>query len=156
MAQNLPPSEASGKSAAMRFKKGVWYTIEIPSIADEILDVEEAMIEALSQTSFSDADVFAVRLALDEALANAIKHGNDGDPEKTVTIRFCFGDATITITVRDEGPGFDYSEIPDCTQPDRLEIPSGRGLLIMKSYMDRVIFNETGNEVTMVKGLGDQ
>ncbi len=150
----VPQSGRKTGKSPQRFKKGVWYAIDIPSVAQEILDVEEAIIEALSQTSFSSTDVFAIRLALDEALANAIRHGNDSDVEKMVSVRFWFDDERITISVRDEGPGFDYSSVPDCTLDDRLELPCGRGLLIMKTYMDSIAFNDCGNEVTMTKGRG--
>jgi len=155
MGQNSPASSTSSKGAETQFKRGRWYSIDIPSIPGQIVDVEESIIEALSQTALSGADVFAVRLALDEALANAIKHGNGGDAGKVVSIRFRFEDSTFTVTVKDEGPGFDYCAVPDCTSPDRIELPSGRGLLIMKTYMDKVVFNEKGNEVTMIKGRGN-
>ncbi len=138
----------------MRFKKGAWYSLEIPSVPEETLAVEEAIIEALAQTTLSEPDVFAVRLALDEALANAMKHGNDADPKKKVFIRFRLDDSTITITVRDEGGGFDRSQVPDPTDDANLELPSGRGLLLMRCYMDSVTFNKAGNEVTMTKSRG--
>ncbi len=151
---HMPSSEASRQRMPAEFKKGIWYSVDIPSIPEEILDVEETIIEALSHTSFSDTDVFAVRLALDEALANAMKHGNDCDHAKRVFIRFCIEDDAITVSVRDEGPGFDCSDIPDPTIDENLDIPSGRGLLLMKSYMDSVVFSDRGNEVTMVKRKG--
>jgi len=138
----------------MRFKKGAWYSLEIPSVPEETLAVEEAIIEALAQTTLSEPDVFAVRLALDEALANAMKHGNDADPKKKVFIRFRLDDSTITITVRDEGGGFDRSQVPDPTDDANLELPCGRGLLLMRCYMDSVTFNKAGNEVTMTKSRG--
>lgn len=139
----------------MPFKKNAWYSIDIPSASEEILEVEESIIEALTQTVLTNSDVFAVRLALDEALANAIKHGNCADPGKKVCIRFRLEDEGITISVRDEGCGFDYRNIPDPTADDRLELPCGRGLLLMKSYMDKISFNDAGNEVTMFKGRGN-
>lgn len=154
MTQN-PSSKAAESDAQPRFKKGAWYSIDIPSVNSQVIEVEEAIIDALSHTGFSEEDAFAVRLSLDEALANAIKHGNRADPKKSVSIRFCFDDKSITIVVKDEGPGFDFTCVPDCTGDDRLELPCGRGLLLMKSYMDSVFFNETGNEVTLVKGRGD-
>lgn len=154
MTQN-PLSKAAESNAQPRFRKGAWYSISIPSVSTQVIEVEEAIIEALSQTGFSEEDAFAVRLSLDEALANAIKHGNGADPEKNVFIRFCFDDELITIVVRDEGPGFDFSCVPNCTDDDRLELPCGRGLLLMKSYMDRVLFNEKGNEITLIKGRGN-
>ena len=135
----------------MNISKGKWYTLEIPSRTENIVQVEEAIIKALEEGDFSDSDVFAVRMALDEALSNAIKHGNRRDPGKSVSVRFLIEDDTITISVKDEGAGFDYTDMPDPTAPERLELPSGRGLLLMRSYMDSVTFNERGNEVTMVK-----
>ena len=155
MNQNPPSSRICRTGSPMVFKKGVWYFVEIPSVAEQIMEVEESIIEALAQTSFGDTDVFAVRLALDEALANAIKHGNNSDPTKKVCVRFCIEDSKITLSVRDEGLGFDRRCIPDPTEDDRLEIPCGRGLLLMRSYMDSVTFSETGNEVTMVKSRGE-
>jgi serine/threonine-protein kinase RsbW len=128
-----------------------WKSVEIPSETENIRNVEESIVEALEEGGFSDDDIFAVRLALDEALANAIKHGNRYDAKKTVTVKFRVTDSGATITVGDEGQGFDYGHQPDPTAPDRLELPTGRGLLLMRSYMDRVGFNKKGNEVTMVK-----
>ncbi|MHC4712151.1 MAG: ATP-binding protein [Planctomycetota bacterium] len=128
-----------------------WKSVEIPSETESIRNVEESIIEALERGGFSDDDIFAVRLALDEALANAIKHGNRYDAKKIVTVKFRVTGSGATITVSDEGRGFDYNHQPDPTSPDRLELPTGRGLLLMRSYMDSVGFNEKGNEVTMVK-----
>lgn len=131
-----------------------WYTLTIPSVTESIRDVEEAVAELLEQAEFSENDIFAVRLALDEAMANAIKHGNLYDATKKVSVKYRLEEDGIVIVVADQGEGFDYEDLPDPTAPDRLELPSGRGLLLMYSYMDSVSFNERGNEVTMVKGRG--
>ncbi len=131
-----------------------WKSLEIPSETENIRDVEESISEALETAGFSDNDIFAIRLSLDEALANAIKHGNRYNAKKKVAVGFRVTDDSITIRVSDQGEGFDYTDQPDPTAPDRLELPSGRGLLLMRSYMDEVVFNEKGNEVTMVKKRG--
>lgn len=131
-----------------------WYTLTIPSVTESIRDVEEAVAELLEQAEFSENDIFAVRLALDEAMANAIKHGNLYDATKKVSVKYRLEEDGIVIVVADQGKGFNYEDLPDTTAPDRLELPSGRGLLLMYSYMDSVSFNERGNEVTMVKGRG--
>lgn len=131
-----------------------WYTRTIPSVTESIRDVEEAVVELLEQAEFSENDIFAVRLALDEAMANAIKHGNLYDATKEVSVKYRLEEDGILIVVADQGKGFNYEDLPDPTAPDRLELPSGRGLLLMYSYMDSVSFNERGNEVTMVKGRG--
>ena len=131
-----------------------WKSLEIPSETESIRDVEEAISEALEKADFSDNDIFAIRLSLDEALANAIRHGNRYDAGKNVAVRFRVTDDSVTIVISDQGEGFDYDDLPDPTAPDRIELPSGRGLLLMRSYMDQVTFNEKGNEVTMVKKRG--
>jgi len=131
-----------------------WFSLTIPSVTESIVEVEESIAETLERGGFSEDDIFAVRLALDEALANAIKHGNNYDAAKQVSVRYRVCDDGATIIVEDEGTGFDYRHLPDPTSPDRLELPSGRGLLLMRSYMDSVTFNKRGNVVTMVKGRG--
>ncbi len=131
-----------------------WHTLTIQSVTENIRDIEEALCEALNKADFPENDIFAVRLALDEALANAIKHGNHYDATKLVSVKYRLTDGGITIVVKDEGAGFNYENLPDPTLPDRLELPSGRGLLLMRSYMDTISFNAKGNEVTMVKGRG--
>lgn len=136
----------------MESAKDNWRFITIPSIPEKIPYVEELLAEVLLEDGFSEDDVFGVRLALDEALANAIRHGNGRDPEKKVRIRFRIANGRVTIRVRDEGRGFDYDNLPDPTSPERIELPNGRGLLLMNSYMDSVTFSRKGNEVTMVKG----
>lgn len=133
---------------------GAWHSLKIPSIPEKIHDVETSVAEVLEGHDFSEDAIFAVRLALAEALANAIKHGNRQDPDKEVSVKFRIENSSVTISVRDEGEGFDYNNLPDPTAPDRLEIPSGRGVLLMRSYMDHVKYNNKGNEVTIVKGRG--
>ena len=131
-----------------------WYSLTIPSETESINEVEEKVAHVLDKAGFPEDDAFAIRLALDEALANAIKHGNGYDATKNVSVRFCVKGELATIVVEDEGKGFDYNHQPDPTEPARLELPTGRGLLLMRSYMDSVTFNEKGNAVTMVKGRG--
>lgn len=130
----------------MNFKK-----IEIPSDPKAKLIVEKALLDALSAHSYADQDVFAVRLATEEAVVNAIRHGNNLDPKRKVVVNFNVTDGKVTVVVSDEGEGFDPATVPDPTDPRFLEMPSGRGLMLMHAYMDEVIFNEKGNEVTMIK-----
>lgn len=129
-----------------------WYSLTIPSETDSINEVEKKIAQVLDKAGFCEDDAFAICLALDEALANAIKHGNGYDATKNVSVRFRVKGELATIVVEDEGDGFDYNHQPDPTEPARLELPTGRGLLLMHSYMDSVTFNEKGNVVTMVKG----
>jgi CheY-like chemotaxis protein/anti-sigma regulatory factor (Ser/Thr protein kinase) len=123
-----------------------------------------------------EANVIRVCIALEEALRNAIFHGNleltseqrEGDPtiyqqlidERTNKEPFASRQLSVAIeitpsqgrfVIRDQGPGFDPAKLPDPTDPENIEKVSGRGLLLMRTFMDEVSFNSTGNEVTMVK-----
>ncbi len=109
------------------------------------------LLEQLEQQAWTDHDVFAVHLAVEEALVNAIKHGNRKDAEKSVEVICRMAPDRIQIQITDEGDGFDPSTVPDPTDDENLEIPSGRGLMLMRCYMTSVKYNKRGNSVTMVK-----
>ena len=132
-------------------KKSKEKVITIPSIPGEIMKVGDSILPILSAKGYGERNIFAVRLALEEAVVNAIKHGNELDSTKKVTIRFVVEDNAFSVSVTDEGPGFDPEEVPDPWDPDNLEAESGRGLALMGAYMDEVSYNETGNTVTMKK-----
>lgn len=101
------------------------------------------------ESRFDPTCCFAIRLALEEALANAFKHGNRGDPQKVVKLDYSVDESEVAIEVEDEGPGFDPRHVPDPTDVENLEIPSGRGIVLMKSFMTAVEFNASGNRVRM-------
>lgn len=110
-------------------------------------------IVALAQAvDFTEAELFAVRLAVEEALTNAIKHGNGSDPDKKVRIEYGLNETRdqMRIHIEDEGPGFDPDDVPDPTDPEFLERPCGRGIMLIRHYArGRVEFNEKGNALTM-------
>lgn len=109
------------------------------------------LLEELEEQAWAEHDVFAVHLAVEEALVNAIKHGNQKDLAKSVELHCRMTHDRIEIQITDEGDGFDPSAVPDPTDEENLEIPSGRGLMLMRCYMTTVEFNPKGNSVTMVK-----
>ena len=112
-------------------------------------------IVALAQTyEFSDPELFAIRLAVEEAIVNAIKHGNGSDPSKKVRIEYDINGNQARICIEDEGLGFDPADVPDPTDPELLERPCGRGLMLMRHYMSNVEITGRGNCVTMVKQKG--
>jgi serine/threonine-protein kinase RsbW len=114
-------------------------------------------IVALAQTcEFSEPELFAIRLAVEEALVNAIKHGNGSDPSKKVRIDYEIDSEYVRIRIEDEGPGFDPTSVPDPTDPEYLERPCGRGLMLMRHYMSSVHFCGRGNAVEMMKRKGEQ
>jgi serine/threonine-protein kinase RsbW len=93
-----------------------------------------------------------IELALREALANAIVHGNHEDPVKRVYVQCRFSkDGEVSITVEDEGSGFDYDEIADLTSPDNRLRTHGRGILLIRTLMDEVYFDQGGAVVHMCK-----
>lgn len=109
------------------------------------------LLEELERQEWNDSDVFAVHLALEEALVNAIKHGNRKDPSKIVSVSCRMKPDRIQIRITDEGDGFDPLSVPDPTEEENLEVPSGRGLMLMRCYMTSLEFNKTGNCVMMEK-----
>jgi len=127
------------------------FQLSIPSEPTAGQQVQDRIIGALEAHGFPARDVFGVRLALEEAVVNAIKHGNGLDPEKFVHVDCRVDNERVTITIRDEGPGFDPGDVPDPTEEDNLDKPSGRGLMLMRAFMTRIEYNESGNQVTLEK-----
>jgi serine/threonine-protein kinase RsbW len=113
--------------------------------------VENAILPVLTNKGYGERSIFAVKLALEEAVINAIKHGNELDDTKKVTVSFALSEDSATLAVRDEGEGFNPEDVPDPTAPENLTATCGRGLALIHAYMDEVYFNDEGNEITMVK-----
>lgn len=122
-------------------------------IASETAEARRAQdeIEGYLQEHFADADLFGIRLALEEAIINAIKHGNQMDPAKRVFIRYCVEGTAFHATIIDEGPGFNLDDVPDPLSVENLERPCGRGLLLIRHYMTEVSYTAPGNRLTMRK-----
>lgn len=114
-------------------------------------DVEEQVLRLVEAMGYSRECAFAIRLSLEEALVNAHRHGNRGDSRKRIAVSYQIDKQRAVIRIRDEGPGFDPCSVPDPTCPDRICLPNGRGIMLMRSYLDEVSFNREGNEVQLVK-----
>jgi serine/threonine-protein kinase RsbW len=123
----------------------------IPSDLQAAQQVEKRLLREVLRQEYSDAATFAIKLALEEGLINAIKHGNRMDPAKTVDVAFDVTPEETVITITDQGEGFSPHHLPDPTADENLEKPSGRGVMLMRAYMDDVRFNEKGNQVRLVK-----
>jgi len=126
----------------------------IPSDTDEARKVLDEMLKKLAENGWGEEDTFGVHLAVEEALMNAIKHGNQLDPEKSVDVAYRLNATDLEIEVEDEGDGFDPNDVPDPTLEENLELPSGRGLMLMRTFMGVVEHNEKGNRVAMAKVKG--
>lgn len=126
-------------------------SVILPSTPAAIVDVCKQVISNLEANKFSEEDVFAVHLCLEEAFVNAVKHGNRMEPSKAVKIDYSVDRDKIEISMTDEGKGFDPHVVPDPRYGDNLFRPAGRGLLLIRSYMDIVEYNDAGNSVRMVR-----
>jgi len=124
---------------------------EIPSDTAATSSAIDALLDRLRADGWSERDIFGVHLALEEALVNAIKHGNGEHPDKLVRVAYRLSDDCVAIDIADEGRGFNPDAVPDPTAADQLELPTGRGIMLMKSYMSRVAYNAKGNAVRMEK-----
>ncbi|MCY2924884.1 MAG: ATP-binding protein [Planctomycetota bacterium] len=113
--------------------------------------VQEDLLERARELGYSAETAFAIRLAFEEAVNNAIRHGNAMDAAKAVRIEYEVTPARVAIAIADEGRGFDPGALPDPTCDENLEKPGGRGVMLMRAYMDKVTFNRRGNRVCMVK-----
>ena len=91
-------------------------------------------------------------LSLEEAITNAIKHGNRSSPDKKVTISAVVSDEKLRVEVQDEGEGFDPDDVPDPTDDDFIDRPCGRGLMLMRAYLDFVEYSDNGRRITMERG----
>jgi serine/threonine-protein kinase RsbW len=123
---------------------------------EDTCPVIDAVSDAMSAAGYPHPDLFAVRLALAEALANAVKHGHRGDSTQPVRVSYRVGSAYVTAEVEDRGEGFDPFQVDDPCTPENLERPSGRGLLMMRHLMTCVRFNEQGNCVTLCRCRSDR
>jgi len=127
------------------------FAVNIPSETSQGREIQERIIGLLESRSYPDRDLFGVRLALEEALVNAIKHGNGMDPSKQVRVDCTFDEDRVTIVIEDEGPGFDVVSVPDPTSEENLDKPGGRGIMLMRSFMSRVEYNDSGNRLLLEK-----
>lgn len=112
--------------------------------------VQREIAEALAHNTYTEFAQFAIRLCMEEAIVNAFRHGNRGAPGKVVQFRCDINHERAEFEVRDEGEGFDPSGVPDPTADENLEIPSGRGLMLMRAYMSEVEHVPPGNALRMV------
>jgi len=128
-----------------------WTKIEFCSCLQKAREVETEILAACEKHRFNEDGLFAMKLALEEALVNAVKHGNKLDPCKKVRVHYRVCDQRVDVMIEDEGPGFNPAELPNPLAEENIERCSGRGILLMRAYMSSVVFNPKGNKVTLSK-----
>ncbi|MFN6038388.1 MAG: ATP-binding protein [Bacteroidota bacterium] len=123
--------------------------IKISSSIKNLSAVEKLIEDVCEQTDISGDHFGNILIAVSEAVNNAIQHGNLNNPEKPVRISVKASESYVLFTVRDEGKGFDFNNLPDPTLPENIENPNGRGIFLMKHLADLVSFNKGGSEVEL-------
>lgn len=126
-------------------------SVDVVNDREAIERVEAEIMERVSRLGYPKASRFAIKLAFEEAITNAFQHGHQGLEEGLpVRVEYEVGESEVRIGVEDQGPGFDTRSVPDPTLDENLACPSGRGLMLMRSYMTSVRYNDRGNRVEMV------
>ena len=121
----------------------------IPSEIQNLRMVEKAIDEISLELDLSDEIYGNVLVATMEATNNAIIHGNKADPKKDVKIKIVLEKTELTIFIEDQGPGFDYKNVPDPTAPGNLEKINGRGIFLMERLSDEITYLEDGRIVQL-------
>lgn len=124
---------------------------EIPSDPKYIKRASSKLLGALKGLKLNEEMLFDIRLSLEEAVINAIKYGNRFDKKLPVVISYDFSDGKLEIKVRDQGKGFDHRTTPDPRSETNILKHGGRGIFLIKNLMDEVKYNDSGNEIKMIK-----
>jgi serine/threonine-protein kinase RsbW len=127
------------------------HNLTIPSDFTAAREVQKRILDDVKDNAYSAQAAFAIQLALEEALINAVKHGNKFDVSKKVHVQASIDPKQAKIVVEDEGTGFDPSGVPDPTLEENLEKCSGRGILLIGAYMDNVEWTNGGRCLRMTK-----
>jgi serine/threonine-protein kinase RsbW len=114
-------------------------------------DLSQEILETLAGFAWSKEQLFGVQMALEEALSNAVRHGNKHDLAKYVHVDCELAPKRFYIRICDEGEGYNPCNVPDCCADENLEAPGGRGLALMRAYMTQVELSDCGRCVTMEK-----
>lgn len=134
------------------------YSLEIESNSNNLITVEEFVNYFAKEIGIPESRMNGLMLSVTEATTNAIKHANKNDESKLVKINVKVENNKVYISVKDEGVGFDPTQIPDPTEPENLMKDSGRGVYLMKFYMDDLQYNltPTGTETILVLNLDNE
>jgi len=132
-------------------EKRVSYTLD--STLETVDSAEQAAGKVATEAGFDEDEVMRISMAVREAAVNAVLHGNAYDPAKKVSLVLERTAVDLIITIRDQGQGLDMSKIPDPLAPENLLKTSGRGIFLIRSFMDEVQIHpsQTGTEIKLIK-----
>ncbi len=140
---------------SMSLDEWIWQHEEwFASRTTEAKRVLEGVLARLEAENWFPHDIFGIHLSLEEALVNAVKHGNKFDENKRVHVVIRLSPERLYVRIRDEGTGFKLEEVPDCTCEENLDKASGRGIMLMRNFMTQVDYTDDGRCVTLEKLRG--
>ncbi len=125
--------------------------VVVAGTASATREVCQQILSQIRTYNYSQNDIFAIHLALEEAFTNAVKHGNKMDPNKEIKVEYAIMQDKVDISITDEGNGFDSGKVPDPRIGENLYKINGRGLFLIQSYMNEVDFNKAGNRIHMIR-----
>lgn len=123
------------------------HELVLTSTPQSIIEVEPFVNAVCADLQVQEELFGNILVSLTEAVNNAINHGNGGDPGKQVEVNAQVSGTTLVFEIRDQGPGFDYQNLPDPTAPENIAKPSGRGVFLMTQLSDLVLFSDNGSTV---------
>ena len=136
--------------------KGPWrFDSHIESDPNNCAAIIHMLLDQLENFAWENRDVFGIHMAMEEAVMNAIRHGNKCDAQKEVHVLIELCERKFYSRITDQGSGFDPDSIPDPTLEENLEKTSGRGVMLMKSFVDIVTYNDCGNSVELAKAKSE-
>ncbi|MSR29518.1 MAG: ATP-binding protein [Phycisphaerales bacterium] len=124
-------------------------SIDLVEESRAIEAIQRRIDAVLAELNYAEQARFGIRLSLEEAIMNGFHHGNQKDPRKSLTVRWVVTPEVATFHVTDQGEGFDPDAIPDPTLDENLEIPSGRGIMLIRTYMSGATYHAPGNHIEM-------
>ena len=130
-------------------------SLTLDSTLETVNSAEETAGRMATEAGFDDEEVMKISMAVREAMINAVLHGNAYDTARRVNLSFEQNDQGLIVTITDEGKGFVPEEVPDPLAPENLLKESGRGIFLMRAFMDEVRFRKLnpGTEITLIKRL---
>jgi len=134
----------------------VSYTLD--STLETVNSAEQAASKIAAEHGFDEEEIMRISMAVREAAVNAVLHGNAYDPDKKVKLDFETTGGDLVITIRDQGKGLDLNKLPDPLAQENLLKTSGRGIFLIRSFMDEVQIHpsQTGTEIKLIKHVHGQ
>lgn len=145
MASHSTPQHQPEPAAPLRRR------FQLRNVGPEIERFQDDLLAHLERLHYTKLSRFAVRLAVQEAVANGFNHGHKNlPPETPITVEYTLSPQVLEFTIEDQGPGFTPEAVADPTLDENLEVPRGRGIMLIRAYMSEVSYNAKGNQLRMI------